>query len=136
MLVVQAADHPRNARYIPTPTLEPFAVDLQYHRPEQASVENFWFRAEVGVDGQVDLVSLLDTSGRLPRDLLEAAIRDNLSLEYGDEKRHRVVVFGTGSISPEGGLTVENGLVIESRCCGDCCYDHEFGIWLCPCPGN
>lgn len=135
ILVVEAPVHPHNARYAPTPSLAPFAVDLRRQEAATANANrSFWFRAEVDLAGRVDQVSLLDTSPTLARDVLRDAIGGNLQLEYPDERRHRSVVYGRGTVGGDGVLEVGNGLVLISMCCSDCCYEPEFNDWLCPCP--
>ena len=118
VLIVEAAVHELNGREIPTPSVVPFEVQLERDRfhggPE------VWFRAEVNLAGTVDRLSLLnsfdDEAGRSIRE----AIRENLSLQYSDERRHRVVVFGLAKIDERGRIVVGgNGLVTVPQCCCD-----------------
>lgn len=85
------------------------------------------------MSGEVDQVTLLDASPALPREEVHAAIGGNLHLKYQDERRHRTVVYGKGTVTADGDLVVEMGAVVVAQCCeGDCCFLRETGSWLCP----
>lgn len=134
VLVVESTEHPHNTRHIPTPTLVPLDVRLG---TEAGESQEFLFRAEVAGTGVVDDVNFLDASPLLPVERVGRALLANLQLEYADVRRHRTVVHGRGVITTDGRLVVDDGFVIVLTCCCDdpCCFDPEFGIWLCPC-GN
>lgn len=116
LLVVQAAEHRRNARYTPTPSLLGFQAELG--RGVAMEGGDFWFRAEVGSSGLVDRVTLIDIAPQLSHGAVEGAIRDALRLRFPDDRRHRSVVFAQGSVGANGRLVVQgNGLVIVPQCC-------------------
>lgn len=121
VLVVEAADQSHDARHMHAPTVEPFQAQLPVRL---LSGFQFWFRAEVSAEREVDRLTLLDMPTLAPLSALEAAIRANLRLRYHDEQReHRTVVYGAGTVDSEGWVNVGNGLVIVPKCC---CYG-----WAC-----
>lgn len=111
-LVVQAPRHAMNARHIPLPDLVPLAAEVS--APHGAE---FWFRAEIGADRAVDRVMILDASDRSATSAVRAALRDGLTLDYADDRRHPAVVFGVARVDGEGLLVVEEGKVILPQCC-------------------
>lgn len=135
VLIVEAPVHPHNVRFAPTASLVPFAAPLRAPQSGAAQQERaFWFRAEVDTGGTADEVSLLDAALVDEAEGIRDTLLSNLQLTYVDDRRHRSVVYGRGTLSSDGIVEVGNGLVVTSMCCGDCCYDPEFDEWHCPCP--
>lgn len=129
VLVVESAEHPRNAVHIPTPALVPLDVRIG---SEKAASQEFLFRAEVGPAGVVEDVTLLGASPLQPLDSVRDAILANLRLEYADARRHRSAVYARGVVTRDGRAVVEHGLIVVARCCEECCFDPEIGR-ICPC---
>jgi hypothetical protein len=121
-LVLEEADHPENSRQIPLPTVEPIDIDADY--PAGLSGQEIWFRVEVGKDGAVDQVLLLNVpddlvAGKFATELhlLNGELGKALQLRYADEGRHRVVVFGLLRANMEGHLVMVNSRVLLPKCC-------------------
>ena len=121
VLVVETAIHARNGREIPIPRFVPFEAELGLNRA--ISKRSFWFRAELGHGGEVDRVELLEPMAERWARLVKESLRENLDMEYQDERIHRVVVFGRASVDDQGRLEVNNGLVTIPQCCcnGELC---------------
>lgn len=123
VLVIEDADHPHNSREIPVPAVAP--IDFDADLPVSLAGQEMWFRAEVGEDGVIDQMVLLNAPDDLVsgKDLTSGSInerlRERLSLRYADERRHRVVVFGLVRANTEGHLVLTRSHVILPKCC---CY--------------
>jgi hypothetical protein len=121
VLVIEDADHSHNSREIPVPAVAP--IDIDAGLPVSVAGQEMWFRAEVGEDGVIDQMILLNIPEDLVsgRDLVEGSLngrlRDRLSLRYADERRHRVVVFGLVRANTEGHLVMTRSHVILPKCC-------------------
>lgn len=124
VLVVEANDHSRNRRFIPTPVFQPFEIAVEWE--QRLGAEEFWFRAEVSEAGMVDRLTLLESSDAFGLSTVREALRNNLHLEYADPRRHRVVVFGRAEVSRNGRLRVHDALVVLPQCC--CGTDEVFCI--------
>jgi hypothetical protein len=124
VLVIEANDHPRNRRFIPTPLFQPFEIAIDW--PQRSGAEEFWFRAEVAEAGGVDRMMLLESSDAHGISIVREALKDNLRLEYADPRRHRLVVFGRAEVSRNGRLRVQDALVVLPQCC--CGTDEVFCI--------
>ncbi|HEX5759956.1 MAG TPA: hypothetical protein VF121_12260 [Thermoanaerobaculia bacterium] len=103
VLVIQAGNHPHNSRHVPVPSFVPMEVDLSslaegYGRHIGGEV---WFRAEVDPAGKVDKIIILESSVPVAEQYLHDAIREQLEVRHGTEKRHRVVVFAFGRVDGE-----------------------------------
>jgi hypothetical protein len=121
VLVIEDAEHPHNSREIPVPKVAP--IDIDAGLSVKAAGQEAWFRAEIGEDGVVDQVILLN----LPKafrasDSINERLRDQLSLRYADERRHRIVVFGTVRADAKGHLVMTRSRVILPKCC---CSGHH-----------
>lgn len=123
-LVIEDAVHPANSRQIPLPSVAPIKIDADY--PASLSGQEIWFRVEVGKDGTVDQVLLLNVpddlvAGRFARatelHLLNGELGEALKLRYADEGRHRVVVFGLLRANTEGHLVLVRSRVLLPKCC-------------------
>lgn len=121
-LVIEDAAHPQNSREIPLPKVEPIDIDAGF----RASLEGqeVWFRVEVGKDGAVDQVLLLNVpndlvAGKYSSDLtlLNGDLRDAVKLRYADKGRHRAVVFGLLRANLEGHLVLVRSRVLLPKCC-------------------
>lgn len=132
-LVVEGAIHPRDVRYIPTPTLEPFAAPLAEQGLARGAARDFWFRAEVDIGGRVDRLAFLESLPVSSEGVVDQAIREHLRLSYADERRHRSVVLAQGRVGRDGLLEVEDGIVVVARCCSECCWHPELNDFVCPC---
>jgi hypothetical protein len=123
VLVIEDADHPHNSREIPVPAVAP--IDFDAGLPVSLAGQEMWFRAEVGEDGVIDQMILLNIPEDLVsgKDLVEGSLnsrlRERLSLRYANERRHRVVVFGLVRANTEGHLVMTRSHVILPKCC---CY--------------
>lgn len=123
VLVIEDADHPHNSREIPVPAVAP--IDIDAGLPASVAGREMWFRAEIGKDGVVDQVILLNIPDELVSGTglvsgsLNDRLREKLSLRYADEGRHRVVVFGLVRANAKGHLVMTRSRVILPKCC---CY--------------
>jgi hypothetical protein len=123
VLVIEDADHPHNSREIPVPALAP--IDFDAGLPVSLAGQEMWFRAEVGEDGVIDQMILLNIPEDLVsgKDLVEGSLngrlRERLSLRFADERRHRAVVFGLVRANTEGHLVMTRSHVILPK---GCCY--------------
>jgi hypothetical protein len=123
VLVIEDADHSHNSREIPVPAVAP--IDIDAGLPAGLAGREMWFRAEIGEDGVVDQMILLNVpeelaSGKeLASGSIHARLRERLSLRYADERRHRVVVFGLVRANTQGHLVMTRSQVILPKCC---CY--------------
>jgi hypothetical protein len=117
VLVIEDAEHPHNSREIPLPKVAPINIDAGL--PAGVAGQEMWFRAEVGKDGVVDQVILLNVPEELASGSINNLLRENLSLRYADERRHRVVVFGLVRANAKGHLVMTRSQVILPKCC---CY--------------
>ncbi|HEX4963494.1 MAG TPA: hypothetical protein VF173_21880 [Thermoanaerobaculia bacterium] len=115
VLVIEDAEHPHNSREIPVPKVAPIDVDAGL--PMSAAGQEAWFRAEVGEDGVVDQVVLLDLPEAFASGSINDRLREHLSLRYTDKGRHRVVVFGTVRADARGHLVMTRSRVILPKCC-------------------
>lgn len=119
VLVIEDAEHPQNSLEIPVPSLAP--MDVEAGLSATVAGASMWFRAEVGKDGVLDQMILLNVPDDLAlgRDLgpLNERLRDHLKLRYADERRHRVVVFGLVRANPEGHLVMTASRVMLPKCC-------------------
>lgn len=117
LLVVEAAEHPRNNRHIELPAVRPADLPLNLVRPLEKD-GYLWFRAEIDKVGRVEQLLFLERSTDL-LDIEEArrAIRQGLRLAYESSDRHRVVAFGAARVTQEGQLTFAETLVTLPRCC-------------------
>ncbi len=119
VLVIEDAEHPQNSLEIPMPSLVPIDIDVDL--PASLAGTSMWFRAEVGKDGTVDQLLLLNVPDDLTwgreLDSLNNRLRDRLNLRYADERRHRVVVFGLMRANPEGHLVMAASRVLLPKCC-------------------
>lgn len=125
VLVVQAGNHPQNSRFIPTPSLSPLVVDLGRGVAKGRRAE-FWFRAEVAASRETDRMELLGAEAAALPSIVGAALRDNLSLNFVDGRRHRVVIFGLATISESGQLSVRQSLTFLPQCT---CDEDECPWW-------
>lgn len=116
-LVIEDAEHPHNSREIPVPQVAP--IDIDAGLPVSAAGQEAWFRAEVGEDGVVDQVNLLNPPEAFASFSINDRLQENLSLRYADEGRHRAVVFGTVRANAKGHLVMTRAHVILPKCC---CY--------------
>jgi hypothetical protein len=115
VLVIEDAEHPHNSREIPLPKVA--LIDFDAGLPVDAAGQEAWFRAEVGEDGVVDQVVLLNTPEAFASGSIDERLRKHLSLRYADEKRHRVVVFGAVRADARGHLVMTRHRVILPKCC-------------------
>lgn len=115
VLVVEANDHPRNRRFIPTPVVQPIETVVDW--PQRSNPGEFWFRAEVAETGEVDRLLLLDSSDSFGATAVRSALKENLRLQYADSRRHRAVVFGRAEVNRDGRLRVRDGFVALPQCC-------------------
>jgi hypothetical protein len=121
VLVIEDAEHPRNSREIPVPKVAP--IDIDAGMPVSLAGQEMWFRAEVGEDGVIDQMILLNIPDDLVsgKDLVSGSLndrlRERLSLRYADQRRHRVVVFGLVRVNTEGHLVMTSSRVILPKCC-------------------
>lgn len=126
VLVIEDADPPHNSREIPVPAVAP--IDFDAGLPVSLAGQEMWFRAEVGEDGVIDQMILLNIPEDLVsgKDLVEGSLngrlRERLSLRYANERRHRVVVFGLVRANTEGHLVMTRSHVILPKCC---CNGHR-----------
>lgn len=121
-LVIEDAVHPANNRQIPLPSVAPIDIDADY--PAGLAGQEIWFRVEVGKDGVVDQVLLLNVpddlvAGRFATELhlLNGELGKSIRLRYSDKKRHRVVVFGVLRANLEGHLVMTRFRVLLPKCC-------------------
>jgi hypothetical protein len=119
VLVIEDADHPHNSREIPVPAVAP--IDIDAGLPVSVAGQEMWFRAELGEDGVVDQIILLNVPEAFTSESesINGRLRDNLSLRYADKRRHRVVVFGLVRANTKGHLVMTRSRVILPKCC---CY--------------
>lgn len=115
VLVIEDAEHPHNSREIPVPKVAP--IDFDAGLPVSAASQETWFRAEVGEDGVVDQMILLNVPEAFAPESINERLREHLSLRYADEKRHRVVVFGLVRADTKGHLVMTRSRVILPKCC-------------------
>ena len=115
VLVIEDAEHPHNSREIPVP--EVALIDIDAGLPVKAAGQEAWFRAEVGEDGVVDQVILLNLPEAFASDSINERLREHLSLRYADEGRHRVVVFGAVRADATGHLVMTRSRVVLPKCC-------------------
>jgi len=120
VLVIQDAEHPHNSREIPVPKVAP--IDIDAGLPVKAAGKEAWFRAEIGEDGVVDQVILLNLPEAFAPDSINERLREHLSLRYAGEGRHRVVVFGAVRADAKGHLVMTRSRVVLPKCC---CYGHH-----------
>jgi hypothetical protein len=121
-LVIEDAAHPSNGREIPLPKVEPIDIDADY--PASLAGQEIWFRVEVGKDGVVDQVLLLNVpddlvAGRFATELhlLNGELGKALRLRRADKGRHRAVVFGLLRANLEGHLVLARSRVLLPKCC-------------------
>jgi hypothetical protein len=117
VLVIEDADHPHNSREIAVPTVAP--IDFDAGLSASLAGQEMWFRAEVGEDGVVDQMILLNVPDAFAAESINQQLRDRVSLRYTDAKRHRVVVFGSVRANTKGHLVMTRSRVILPKCC---CY--------------
>lgn len=115
VLIVQEAEHPHNSRHIAIPQVAPIAFDAGL--PASAAGQEAWFRAEVGKDGIVDQVIVLNRPATFASVPIHDRLREQLTIRYADEGRHRVVVFGSVRADGDGGLRMRDPIVVLPRCC-------------------
>ena len=115
VLVIEDAEHPHNSREIPVPEVAP--IDIDAGLPVSVAGQEAWFRAEVGEDGVVDLVMLLNRPEAFASGSINERLREHLSLRYADEGRHRVVVFGAVRANARGHLVMTRSRVVLPKCC-------------------
>ncbi len=120
VLVIEDAEHPHNSREIPVPEVAPMDIDAGL--PVNAAGQEAWFRAEIGEDGVVDQVTIMDlpeafASGSINDYSINDRLREHLSLRYADERRHRVVVFGAVRAAANGHLVMTRSQVVLPACC-------------------
>ncbi|MFL6233831.1 MAG: hypothetical protein ACJ76N_11910 [Thermoanaerobaculia bacterium] len=115
VLVIEDAEHPHNSREIPVPKVAP--IDIDAGLPVNAAGQEAWFRAEVGEDGVVDEVALLNLPAAFASVSINDQLREHLSLRYADEGRHRVVVFGAVRVNAKGHLVMTRSRVVLPKCC-------------------
>jgi len=121
VLVIEDADHPHNSREIPVPAVAP--IDIDAGLPVSLAGQEMWFRAEVGEDGVIDQVIVLNipdelvTGKELASGSINERLRERLSLRYAGEGRHRVVVFGLMRANTKGHLVMTRSQVILPKCC-------------------
>ena len=117
VLVLEDAEHPHNSREIPVPAVAP--IDIDAGLPASLAGQETWFRAEVGEDGVVDQMIVLNAPEAFASESFNERLREHLSLRYADERRHRVVVFGLVRANTQGHLVMTRSRVILPKCC---CY--------------
>jgi len=115
VLVIEDADHPQNSREIPVPAVAP--IDIDAGLSASLAGQEMWFRAEVGADGVVDQMILLNVPDDFEAESINGQLRENLHLRYADAKRHRVVVFGMVRVNTKGHLVMTRSRVILPKCC-------------------
>jgi hypothetical protein len=115
VLVIEEAEHPHNSREIPIPEVAP--IDFDAGLPASEAGQEAWFRAEVGKDGVVDQVILLNRPEAFASFTINHQLREHLSLRYADKRRHRAVVFGLVRADVEGHLVMKESLVVLPTCC-------------------
>ena len=121
VLVIEDAEHPPNRREIPVPEVAPIGIDAGL--PASLDGQETWFRAEVGEDGVVDQVILLNVPDELvpgegiASGSINERLREKLSLRYAGERRHRAVVFGLVRANLEGHLVMTRSRVILPKGC-------------------
>lgn len=115
VLVIEDAEHPHNSREIPVPGVAP--IDIDAGLPVKAAGQEAWFRAEIGEDGVVDQVTLLNVPEAFASPSINDQLREHLSLLYADEGRHRVVVFGAVRVNAKGHIVMTRHRVILPKCC-------------------
>jgi hypothetical protein len=120
VLVIEEAEHPRNSREIPVPEVAP--IDFDAELPASEAGQEAWFRAEVGEDGVVDQVILLNRPEAFASFTINHQLREHLSLRYADTRRHRAVVFGLVRADVDGHLVMKESRVVLPACC---CYGHH-----------
>lgn len=117
VLVIEDAEHPHNSREIPAPEVAPLEFDAGL--PASAAGQEAWFRAEIGEDGVIDQVIVLNRPAGFASTSIHEGLRKHLSLRYADKERHRVVVFGLVRADATGRLTMTtHRLVFPTCCCG------------------
>jgi len=115
ILVVQEAVHPHNSRHIAVPKVAPLQFDAGL--PPSAAGQEAWFRAEVGKDGVVDQVIILNRPSTFAAIAIHEQLREHLDIRYAGQERHRVVVFGSVRADEDGRLRLRNPIVLLPRCC-------------------
>lgn len=115
VLVIAEAEHPHNSREIPVPEVAP--IDFDAGLPVSVAGQEAWFRAEVGEDGVVDQVILMNFPEAFASFSINGRLREHLSLRYADDRRHRVVVFGVVRADAKGHLAMTESLVVLPTCC-------------------
>lgn len=115
VLIVQAANHPHNARHVPPPKFVPLKASLT--SGWENLIGTYWFRAEISESGKVDHVAVFgaDSDRELPD--LEAVLQRELRVEFADHSRHRTVVFGFGRATESGRLVADSALTLVPACC-------------------
>lgn len=92
-------------------------IDIDAGLPVKAAGQEAWFRAEIGEDGVVDQVILLNVPAAFASGSINDQLRERLSLRYADERRHRGVVFGAVRVNVRGHLVMTRSRVILPKCC-------------------
>lgn len=115
VLVIEDAEHPHNSLHIPDPEVEP--VEFDAGLPASAAGQEAWFRAEIGEDGVVEQVIVLNRPEAFATTSIYDGLRKHLSLRYADKERHRVVVFGVMRADATGRLTMTSHRVVLPTCC-------------------
>lgn len=115
VLVIEDAEHPHNSREIPVPEVAP--IDFDAGLPASAAGQEAWFRVEIGEDGVVDQVIVLNRPEVFASASIHEGLRKHLSLRYADKERHRAVVFGVLRADATGRLTMTTYRVVLPTCC-------------------
>jgi len=120
VLVIEDAEHPHNSRQIPVPEVAP--IDFDAGLPASEAGQEAWFRAEVGENGEVDQVILLNRPAAFASFTINHQLREHLRLRYADKRRHRAVVFGLVRADADGHLVMTTSRVVLPPCC---CLGHH-----------
>lgn len=111
LLVVHHPNHPHNERWIPTPQAHLGAGTLSGEAAEGRAV----VRADFSEDRTLSALDVLWSDRPVMEEEL-AFLESNLTLVYGNDDEHRVVLYGVVQL---GGKTIdlENYMPVPSMCC-------------------
>lgn len=114
LLVVEAGVHPRNNRWMPTPSVA--AIEASVPTNLQPEGMEFRFRLEVSEGGAIGRFAVLGEQSSLGAEVVEVISRE-LKVRYRDQRRHRLVIFGRAELIPGGRLEASEFLVTMPMCC-------------------
>lgn len=119
VLIVEAANHPHNARHVRPPKLIP--VTLSLTNVEETKAGTYWFRGEISESGEVDHLFVFGSESGRSQPELEAALRRELRVEFENARRHRTVILAAARVSQTGRVAVDFGLALVPACCCEQC---------------